>query len=301
MEGVDIPTEAIERCVDIIDDDGDINYLGRGCNQIFAWGPIMYLFNSNSVFQALDRVCKYFKDHFPVALQNYNLIMADVPGRNRIWWWDYHYSTVYFGHVAFWLMLSCLDAPRDIGIRTIENALNGESGVQIFREGHNYCCIFKGRNHYLAEKGSIVCNLAIEGVGTIFKGPLGPCGKLFGSKYSRPAHTIINYLGPIKERLYFGKQVLLENVFPKTLACKVRDEGMELTYDLGRKVKYLRFSMPVMSTSDRLEINLYVDDEAIEFAYVGSYAGPYGKTDRYESDLFAGRILKLCLARRNEA
>lgn len=86
--------------------DGDINYLGRGTNQIFAWGLWVYLLASSGQKAALNRAIAYLEKYLPIALKNNNLMLNDIPGEEKYMWWDYHYCSVYTAHLLMWLNLA---------------------------------------------------------------------------------------------------------------------------------------------------------------------------------------------------
>lgn len=94
---------AVEQVLNIVDPQGDINYLGRGINQIFAWGPALYLLENTQSTEYLKVAWKYFSERIFTAIDNNNMILNDQPGEEKGWWWDYHYASVYFAHLVFWL------------------------------------------------------------------------------------------------------------------------------------------------------------------------------------------------------
>lgn len=284
MPGIIDQKKAIENCVNIIDVEGDVNYLGRGCNQIFAWGPAIYVMHMNEKYSALYKMTGYLEQKLQDALKNYNLILNDTDGKDRIWWWDYHYSSVYYGHLMFWLMLTCLDNPRlGNGLQTevLQNVC-GDSGVSIIHFQNAFVCTFGGRKHYLAEKGPMVANVGFEEIGTIFKGPLGPFGGQFGNKYAELTATVENYLGPISKTQILGC-VVVKNMFPKELITQVEDSMIVINYKFGKKVKNIYFSIPLFCRREEVVIRVLADGAEEILTYVGDYNGPYGKTQRLQT------------------
>lgn len=299
FEDVTLSPLSIQRCVDIVDPEGDINYFGRGCNQIFAWGPALYLFYTNGIQKECDHINEYFSSHFSAALKNKNLILNQENGAERSWWWDYHYSTVYFAHFAFWISLTYIDGVGSESVIKEAGDVSGDSGVVLRRKGRSFVCQFGGRQKYLAERGPVIANATIDGI-TLFKGPLGPCGQMFGNKYSRPISSIINYLGPIKEKLLCGKILILQNVMPAEIKSSVEEQSVSITYNLKKRENGLRFSFPAQVDLSGYTLDLMVDGEPIHLALNGRAMGPYGATYRYDTKLFSGKEISLYIKVRKE-
>ena len=175
--------------------DGDINYLGRGCNQIFAWGLWVYLLSSGDLME-LDRALSYLEARAPQMLQNNSLMLNDFPGREKYMWWDYHYCSVYTAHFLFWLVL----ARRDAGKRPIrpEARLDGSSGLRVYRTEDSFAAVFDGRREYLAERGPVVAALWTKKAGMLCKGTFGPWQGTFGRSHMQPEATLRNFPGLLR-------------------------------------------------------------------------------------------------------
>ena len=175
--------------------DGDINYFGRGTNQIFAWGLWIYLLASSGQNE-LDRALGYIEKRLPEMLENNNIMLNDYPGEEKFMWWDYHYSSVYTAHLLFWLIM----ALKDFDKCSIEPRLisDGSSGVCISRNDNAFVVTFDGRTEYLAEAGPSVVALWTKQSGPVIKGEFGPWYGLFGNKYAQPDVVMKNYMGLIK-------------------------------------------------------------------------------------------------------
>lgn len=290
------PTKAVMCCRGMLDCEGDINYLGRGNNQIFAWGPALYVLFENKLTLELEKATNYFAQRIDTAIHNYNIILCDLPGEDRNWWWDYHYATVYFAHLSYWLTLSYVDNPRkmpeDNDVPTIS-----DSGVRIFRDDNAFVCVFEGRKHYLAERGPVLANIGLSNVGTVFKGPLGPYGGQFGNKYANHLATLANYFGPIENKSKFGF-TMLKDIFPKEINVSVRKNKVIVEYDLGRKYRDICFSAPIHCPKNQVEIKVTFDSVDMKLRWTGQYVGPYGATDRYESRSGNARIIHVEICRR---
>lgn len=173
-------------------DDGDINYLGRGCNQIFAWGPWIYLIAGTEEQNVSQKALEYLEARLPIMLENNNLILNCEKGVERAWWWDYHYSSVYIAHLYLWLVLAVQPRHR---ITPVAQPQIHDSGIEVVRKDGWTVVLFNGRNEYLAEAGPLVEAIWNRKHGTIYKGCFGAYGGSFGLKYSNYQIAIINYLG----------------------------------------------------------------------------------------------------------
>lgn len=298
IQNVDIPIMGIQRSRDLIDLTGDINYLGRGCNQIFAWGAAFYLFYTCNLGEELSIIMDYFMRGFKIALGNKNLIMNDTDGKERVWWWDYHFSTVYYGHLVFWLAMTYIDSSCDLEIERNKEKICWDSGVSIYREHGSFCCIFNGRKHYLAEKGPLVVNIGMNNVGTVFKGALGPFAGMFGNKYANYVTSIQNYFGPIRKKIYLGKYLIIRNIFPQTISTLMEGDCIVIKFDFGKVVNHIYFSIPLLCPEESVRINLFADEKKVEVVHSDIYYGPYGKTNRLESRILSCKHVRVEIIRR---
>lgn len=173
-------------------EDGDINYLGRGCNQIFAWGPFMYLLAGTNEHVVSTKALSYLESHLLVTLENNNIFLNCDQGSDRAWWWDYHYSSVYIAHLYLWLVLAIQQKPH---ITPSKQPLIHDSSVELIRKNGWTVVCFAGRKEYLAEAGPTIQAIWNEKCGVIFKGCFGPYLDQFGLKYSNYHLTMMNYIG----------------------------------------------------------------------------------------------------------
>ena len=172
--------------------DGDVNYLGRGTNQIFAWGMWIYLLETSlqgNISQALD----FLEKQVFIMIEKENMMLNPWEGSEKYMWWDYHYSSVYTAHFLLWLILAKEDSKKaEINPRKINE---GDSGVVVVRDEDAFVTWFEGRKEYLSERGPAIMALWTRKSGIICKGTFGPWQGAFGNKYAPKETTIRNYFG----------------------------------------------------------------------------------------------------------
>ena len=176
--------------------DGDINYQGRGTNQIFAWGMWLYLLSSSKNEIGINDSISFLRNKLPTMLENNNIMLNNWKGEEKYLWWDYHHSSVYTAHFLFWLVLSKLDyqkKPIQIKSRGVK-----DSGLSIIRKSDYFISTFNGRKKYLAESGPIISAFWMKKYGMINKGTFGPWQGAFGNKYSYGDVVLRNYFGLLK-------------------------------------------------------------------------------------------------------
>jgi hypothetical protein len=259
---------AASRAIDMMDANGDINYLGRGNNQIFAWGPAIYLYSLVSP-ESLLKAWEYIKDRSLIAIQNDNLIVNEFRGQDKGWWWDYHFCSVYIAHYAFWLMLTEIE-DRKIEFKYKEMKAD-DSGVHI-HNGKYYIATFDGRKHYLAESGKVISNISCESK-TFFKGAFGPYYKEYGFKYSSPADSLHNFIGILKTRKVLGTYTE-KAIYPDDI--EVSDDKITLYYRKPVKgvinVAWFDERPPVVKVG-----------EAVHLRLTSKFKGPYGWVNLFQS------------------
>ena len=191
-EKIDISVE-LGALINAVSPDGDINYLGRGTNQIFAWGLWIYLLASSGKKSQLQIALNYIKNKIPVMLQNNNMMLNEWAGEEKYMWWDYHYCSVYTAHLLFWLLL----AMEQMDLYPVKEKViePRDSGVKIYRDTNYFIVTFDGRREYLAENGPCIVALWTQSAGMIIKGTFGPWQGAFGNKYNVVEATIRNFCG----------------------------------------------------------------------------------------------------------
>lgn len=176
--------------------DGDINYQGRGTNQIFAWGMWLYLLSSSKNETQISDSISFLRNKVPTMLENYNIMLNNWTGKEKYLWWDYHYSSVYTAHFLFWLVLAKVDYQKQP--IQIKNSEAKDSGISIIKTSDYFISTFNGRKKYLAETGPIISAFWMKKYGMINKGTFGPWQGAFGNKYSYGDVVFRNYFGLLK-------------------------------------------------------------------------------------------------------
>lgn len=240
-EEVDIAVE-LGALISAVAPDGDINYLGRGCNQIFAWGLWIYLLASSGQNKECMQAIQYLEDKLYVMLQNNNLMLNGWQGKEKYMWWDYHYCSVYTAHLLFWLVLSL----RHLNKYPVKPKIEpGEdSGLKIYRSRDTFIAIFQGRKEYLAERGPSVALLWSKSKGMITKGNFGPWQNPFGTMYC---------VDDVVLRNYFGLLVIEENItLDSNRYIYILTHGIKK--EVSEKIKPLFTEVSVKENKKQVEI-----------------------------------------------
>lgn len=270
-------TQEINALLNVVSPDGDINYWGRGTNQIFAWGMWIYLLCSSGVSER-ERAVAYLKERLDIVLKKNNLMLNTWEGKERYLWWDYHYCSVYSAHLLLWLVLALRDNKKYL-VSQKENYLLGKSGISIYKNSNFFVVTFDGRKEYLAEKGPLITNFWINGIGCIVKGAFGPWKGAFGNKYSNN-EVIQNYFGLIEvdynkdfsnNRILKRLGINVENeCFIKKTPCfvplEVKMDNNKIIFQWKcREEKERYLNIPVLSESKKVldSLKIYVDDISI--------------------------------------
>lgn len=282
--------KAVQQAVSVVDPSGDVNYLGRGINQIFAWGPALYLFQSINADEALLKAESYFEGKIGTAIDNDNLILNNLLGSQKSWWWDYHYASVYFAHLVFWLVLAQI--LKDKSEHFVENEIiENDSGVHIIETENFKVCIFDGRKDYLAEKGPLVANICEKNGRYVFKGAFGPFAGNYGNQYGIPSQTIHNYFGVIQEKIFAGF------LGEKPIICKLitvdETEGkLKICLDLGRQYKGVRINLPLLCNHNRVTV-ISDGKKQLLLRDSGMVVGAYGMTKLYVTNSVDTRLIEI--------
>lgn len=196
-ETLDI-TKELGALLNVVSPDGDINYLGRGTNQVFAWGLWIYLLMSSERDEVATAVT-YLQERLQSMLNNQNMMLNEWSGIEKYMWWDYHYCSVYTAHLLFWLVLSIEDSNKAaVEPKLIEPE---DSGIKVYRSNKCVVVTFAGRSEYLSERGSAVALVWTERDGILVKGYFAPWLGAFGNKYTFIDVTLRNYFGLLSVRL----------------------------------------------------------------------------------------------------
>lgn len=213
-EKIDISNEftALLRAVS---PDGDINYLGRGTNQVFVWGLWIYLLVSANCSEA-NKAIEYINERLPTVINNHNMMLNEWKGTEKYLWWDYQYCSVYTAHLLFWLVLALEDNKKE-PIQVYKEHSYLDSGLFVHHSEKSCVVTFAGRTEYLAEHGPAVFLISTRKEGVIVKGCFAPWQGLFGNNYTFFDVALRNYCGllEIRKNKDISKNRYLRKLFPE--------------------------------------------------------------------------------------
>lgn len=248
-ENIDIGKQ-INALINLISPDGDINYFGRGTNQIFAWGPWIYLLESTDNQIIASSALDYLENRLPKSLKNYNLLLNGIPGDSKYLWWDYHYFSVYAAHLLLWFALA-VDSSWKKAI-AIQNKRIDFNSIHLYSTEQWVCTIFDGRQRYLSERGPAIELIWSKKYGTLLKGCFGPWGGSFGNKWNYGGGAIHNYCGlfeikdkplpgieKIRKKLHINKQVeFCHEIHPLFCNTKVsfQNDQISIIFELPKEM-----------------------------------------------------------------
>ena len=294
----------------MIDPEGDFNYFGRGANQIFGWGPFFFNLEGLDVPRSIyDSSIDFFSKNLSDCLNNNGLLLSNSQPDQNNYWWDYHYTTVYAAHLFLWLNLVCTIVPERYYLKKVSNTSN----LELISAETVYCAVFKGKSHYLCERGPQICNLWIKSRGSLFKGPLGPFFDDFGNKHISKAMVLMNYFGPVieypanfmrnnvsgpvlkvlqKMKLYnktdadYG--MFLKPVFPEELKTGMPEaDTIEIEYRLRPPKHPVGINIPLFPGACLNGTDEFIDSEVngknVKLFHLGSACGTYGKFEIFRS------------------
>lgn len=252
--------------------DGDINYQGRGTNQIFAWSGWIYLLSSSSKDDDLNVALDYIEDKVPIMLDKNNMMLNNWDGIEKFLWWDYHYCSVYIAHFLFWLVLSLEHYGRNhISEKVIED---GSTGLKIYRTKNYFVSLFEGRTEYLAERGPSIAAIWTKKQGMLVKGCFAPWLGAFGNTHTFPEVAIRNFIGmlevKVNKKFQSNNRILrrLLSVFQrevpdrisyKTLFVPIKvvenQNALELTFSCSQSHK-VEFNIPFIGESQHVQLKV---------------------------------------------
>lgn len=287
----------VSRVLAMVAPDGDINYMGRGCNQIFAWGPWLYVLKyANNV--SLEKHACFFFSNIIRALRNNNLLLNDFPGDQKLYWWDYHYCSVYYGHLLMWLKLVMRQVRPNSKIVAANDDFESFKRVKTT----NYETMsFNGRKEYWCEMGPSLSYIWSNRYGMIFKGNYGPWRGHFGNYHTLPSYVLRNSVGlmslrqksstitnRILDRLGIViNQVPMETIKPFPAKCEVLEDDyvLILRYHLAHKTNaYFNFPMFSSIAINDVQLTVFADGEELKSVCVGSIVNQYGMCNLFESE-----------------
>lgn len=283
--------------------DGDINFMGRGANQIFAWGPWLYVLTRSGDTSALKEALDFLGPRYPLAASNFNILLNNFAGCEKSFWWDYHYCSVYHAHFLLWTVLA-LEDHTDMPGSANSGEIERMTGLSIMREKIGGASLFSGRSTYLAEAGSSICALWLSNKGMLFKGGLGPWQGLFGKKYSYADTVMQNHLGLLAQeapehlrhnRLWRKitrsnseqRSAMLQPIFCK-LSVRFESDKISLQYETPCPTSaYL--NIPIFEDiATHVKIEIVVDGERQNCIEMGRSRNQYGWVTIFRSTIARG-------------
>lgn len=301
QEGNDFEIERpMSFLLDCVAPDGDINYQGRGTNQIFAWGPWIYLLSFLNDKEQLSKALSFIEPRLEIMLENNSMMLNEWNGAEKLYWWDYHYASVYIAHCLLWLVLSTVSKGKHIiKPNKISSAYN-DSGIEIFKKGGTFVASFQGRSEYLAEKGPSICAIYIDGR-PVVKGSFGPWRGLFGNQNTTEDIVIRNYCGlystnrpkkTIFNRISYriGMKSLNSDKYSiEPMFVPVEISVLEKKVDISWNNNLHRDMMINLPILDKdVELSLNVDGEAHKLFETQKIKTQYGWATLYQSHLSTG-------------
>jgi hypothetical protein len=297
----DISTE-LGFLLDKVLPDGDINYQGRGANQIFGWGLWIYLLSSSGRKSELAEALDFLTDKIGTTIQNQNLMLNDCHGDEKYLWWDYHYCSVYNAHFVLWLSLALQDYCKN----PVEPVYSEKcsSGLSVTSNRKFFSVSFEGRNDYLAEKGPLLSALWVKDYGTVFKSTMGPWMGQFGNKYWEEP-LLRNYIGLLSVKPNYT--VRLKSIFRKLsrffepqesikftplfseFTTSIKEDKLILTY-INIDNKKVMFNLPVIQGSgEDPKFSLMLDGRPSNLKLDIKFRNQYGWCNLYKSEVSTAR------------
>ena len=287
--------------------DGDINYQGRGTNQIFAWSCWIYLLASSCQEDALQTALSYLKDKVPMMLEKNNIMLNAWDGEEKYLWWDYHYCSVYTAHFLFWLVL----AQEDYGKHLIvpEVVSDNSTGFKVFRNSNCFVAYFEGRKEYLAELGPSISAIWTKKHGMIMKGNFASWRGHFGNRNAVEQISIRNFWGLIhvdtkkswKEcRIVRMLQPLISieplyKIKPSFVPIIVRisDELIKFEYIVNSNIKY-ELNIPSFVAIGN-DVFVEIDGKNVRLYDIMNFRNQYDICKLYVSKQILGRKVTLTI------
>lgn len=273
--------------------DGDINYQGRGTNQIFAWGLWVYLLATSKQSDALSLALDYLAPRLSPMLGRNNMMLNDWDGKEKYLWWDYHYASVYIAHCMLWLIL----AYRDFEGKSIKPvySISTETGLHIYRSENFFVSWFEGRTEYLSEKGPTIAAIWSKKQGMIFKGSFGPWQGYFGNNYIVDHSVILNSWGlyihkkefdctkiPFVHRVF---EMVVANPFlgirPSFVPFTIHEDGsLIISWNVPKTKKY---TLCLACVLDAPLIDCVVDNKNVQLLLSSKIRNQYGWVNLIQS------------------
>lgn len=284
--------------------DGDVNYQGRGTNQVFAWGLWVYLLASSGQHSAMREALDFFEPRLEQMLDNKSMMLNGWDGKEKYLWWDYHYASVYTAHCLLWLVMSIVD----FGKKTIQPIFpsSSETGLHICKSDKHFVSWFEGRSEYLAEKGPAVAAIWSQCQGMICKGTFAPWQGPFGNKYIYEDVVLKNYCGLLrmKRNIDWSKARYVHKLMPhlesaaactfQPIFCPIsveeRDGAVEITWRNDGEADFV-FNLPAVS--DGIQTKLVVDGNEVPLFCNSAIKNQYGWVYLHQSRKLRGKQITM--------
>lgn len=306
--GLDSPisSQTMNFLLNAIAPDGDINYQGRGTNQIFAWGPWIYLLVKTSEDNNLGKAIAYLNSNISSMLDNNSLMLNQWDAKERFLWWDYHYSSVYIAHLLLWLVLSIDSSSTKFHYCKLNSS--NETGFKIFRSRRCFIAKFEGRKEYLAEMGPSIPAMYIDNK-PIVKATLGPWRGMFGNRNPFEFNVILNKLGLFRTN-YKNSLSLINRAFRRLglninssynfnieplftpIEAKIENEKIYLKFS-DNSEGYNIFNIPLLNMPSKIELK--VDGKRIKLVEIAAIRNQYGWNKILQTQPTKGKSWELFL------
>lgn len=286
--------------------DGDINYQGRGTNQIFAWGLWIYLLATSCQEDTLNLALSFLEKQLSSMLVRNSMMLNEWYGSEKYLWWDYHYASVYIAHFLLWSIMAYLD----YGEKAIAPVYptSTKTGLHIHRSEKSFVSWFEGRREYLAEMGPAVAAIWTKKDGMIFKGTFGPWQGPFGNKYIYEDIIIKNFLGllEVKRNKDWSKNRYVHKLLPSlvsetelkikpifaNIAVAETNGSLEISFNHQSNTEVI-FNGPFVNRHQR--IYLSTDETQIFTVCNEAIRNQYDWVWLHQSHVFCGKAIKMRL------
>jgi len=196
--------KGVDYLISFVDPDGDFNYLGRGQEQIFGYGVVIYVLDGAREMNPQGPYAHYREKVWNYLLQfkrdgYFPLVLNRCPDEEKCGWYDYHHLTVYNAFFAAWLMMGHrlktgqTNKPEEVVRKSI---FYKSTGTYIHSKGALFFVICGGLKEYVSEAGLTPQHIWIDPHGWIFSCPGGPSPNRFG-KLNRVEHVEKNVFAPV--------------------------------------------------------------------------------------------------------
>lgn len=288
--------------------DGDVNYQGRGCNQVFAWGPWIYILSYYGLHSELNKALDYVERRVDNMIEHDSMMLNEWHGSDRFLWWDYHYASVYSAHFLLWILLAAGNR-KMTRFEPTTTELDCSTGLRIEKDSDFFAAVFSGRQEYLAEMGPSLNLLWTKSKGMIVKGIFGPWRGLFGNKSVIEDAVMLNYCGLISVKKAFKRSIysrVIHRFNPLVRSdCSFSKRPLFCPISIGNvngclsvtwtntKLEPVYFNLPSYCLLS--DIQLFVDGEVVPMTTIARVRNQYGWVNISQSGCRVGRVWNLII------